>query len=41
VDPRFSKTGDNTYQSPDFDHALNKVEISAQSGAGNVSIHVD
>jgi len=38
IDPRFNKT-DNTYQSPDFDHAVDKVEIIIQSGAGNVSVN--
>ena len=38
VDPRFSKIDSNTYQSPDYDVAANKVEITAHSGAGNVSI---
>ena len=38
VDPRFSRTGDNFYESPDFGRAVDKVEITAQSGAGNVSI---
>jgi hypothetical protein len=38
LDPRFSKIADNTYQSSDFDRAANKVEIIAQSGAGNVSV---
>jgi hypothetical protein len=38
IDPRFSKIADNTYQSSDFDHAVSKVEIIAQSGAGNVSV---
>lgn len=37
VDPRFSKMDANTYQSPDFDGAADKVEITASSGAGNVS----
>jgi hypothetical protein len=40
VDPRFSKTGPNTYQSPDYDGAANQVEINAQSGAGNVSVNI-
>ena len=40
VDPRFSKIDKNTYQSPDFDIAAQKVEITASSGAGNVSISV-
>jgi len=39
VDPRFSKTEDNTYQSSDFDSAANKVEITVNSGAGNVSVN--
>lgn len=38
VDPQFSKTDKNTYQSPGFDGAANKVEITANSGAGNVSV---
>jgi len=39
VDPRFSKTDQNTYQSSDFDSAANKVEITVHSGAGNVSVN--
>ena len=39
VDPRFGKTDSHMYQSPDFDSAANKVEITAQSGAGNVSVN--
>jgi hypothetical protein len=38
VDPQFGKTEANTYQSPDFNHAPNKVEITACSEAGNVSV---
>lgn len=38
VDPRFSKVDRATYQSPDFDVAANKVEITLGSGAGNVSV---
>lgn len=38
IDPGFSKT-DNIYQSPDFDTAVNKVEVTVQSGAGNVSVN--
>jgi hypothetical protein len=38
VDPRFSMTGKNTYQYPDFDGAADKVEIKISSGAGNVSV---
>ncbi|RPJ15864.1 MAG: hypothetical protein EHM33_34480, partial [Chloroflexi bacterium] len=40
IDPRFNKT-DNIYQSPDFDNAVNKVEITVQSGAGNVSVNTN
>ena len=39
VDASFSKIAENTYQSSDFDRAANKVEIIAQSGAGNVSVN--
>ena len=39
VDPRFGKTDNNTYQSSDFDSAANKVEITVNSGAGNVSVN--
>ena len=39
VDPRFSKIDKNTYQSPDFDSAADQVEITVQSGAGNVSVN--
>ncbi len=39
VDARFSKTDKNTYQSANFDTAANKVEITVQSGAGNVSVN--
>jgi hypothetical protein len=38
IDPQFSQINKNTYQSPDFDTAANKVEITAKSGAGNVSV---
>lgn len=38
MDPRFSQMDRNTYQSPDYDGAANKVEITVKSGAGNVSI---
>ena len=41
VDSRFSKLDDNTYQSPDYDGAANKVEITVDSGAGNVSVNGD
>jgi len=39
LDPRFSKIDKNTYQSLDFDSAANRVEITIQSGAGNVSVN--
>jgi len=39
MDPRFSKIDKNTYQSPDFESAANRVEITIQSGAGNVSVN--
>jgi hypothetical protein len=38
VDPQFSKIDKAIYQSSDFDSAANKVEITVQSGAGNVSV---
>lgn len=39
VDSRFNKLDSNTYQSPDYDSATDKVEITANSGAGNVSVN--
>ncbi len=39
VDSRFSKLDGKTYQSPDYDLAADKVEITVNSGAGNVSVH--
>jgi predicted membrane protein len=38
VDPRFSQLDRNTYQSPDYDRAANRVEITVKSGAGNVTV---
>jgi hypothetical protein len=38
VDPRFSKLDATTYQSPDYDGAADRVEITLHSGAGNVSV---
>jgi hypothetical protein len=38
VDPGFGRTDKETYRSPDYDTAQNKVEITAASGAGNVTI---
>jgi len=39
VDSRFSKIDANTYQSPDYDAAADKVQITAKSGAGDVIIN--
>jgi Cell wall-active antibiotics response LiaF, C-terminal len=39
VGSRFSKVDSRTYQSPDYDGAANKIEITANSGAGNVSVN--
>lgn len=39
VDPAFSMIDKNTYQSPDFESAPDRVEITAKSGAGNVTIN--
>jgi hypothetical protein len=41
VDSRFSKIDRNTYKSPDYDGAANKVEITVNSGAGNVSVNTN
>lgn len=38
IDPRFSKIDNYTYQSPDFDSAEDRAEITVKSGAGNVSV---
>jgi hypothetical protein len=38
LDSQFTRIDATTYQSPDYDRARDKVEITAQSGAGNVSI---
>lgn len=38
VDPQFNRVDAHTYQSPDYDSAANKVEITLKSGAGNVSV---
>ena len=39
IDPRFSKTADNIYESSDFDSAANRVDITLNSGAGSVSVN--
>jgi hypothetical protein len=38
VDPRYVQVDDNTYQSPGYDAATGKVEITLDSGAGNVIV---
>jgi hypothetical protein len=38
VDPQFGKIDNNTYQSPGFEGAVDRVEITANSGAGNVTV---
>lgn len=38
IDSQFNKTGENTYQSADYELASNKVAITIHSGAGNVSV---
>ena len=39
MDSAFSKMDSETYQSPDYDGAADKVDITVQSGAGNVSVN--
>lgn len=39
MDPRFSKIDKKTYQSPDYDTAASKAEITLSSGAGNVTVN--
>jgi hypothetical protein len=38
VESAFVKTAPNTYQSPGYDGATDRVEITARTGAGNVTI---
>lgn len=38
MNSRFTKIDDKTYQSPGYDGAVNKVEITANTGAGNVIV---
>jgi hypothetical protein len=38
VDPQFSPIDGDSYQSPGYDSAANKIEITVSSGAGNVSV---
>lgn len=39
IDRRFGNIDKHRYQSPDFDRAADKVEITVQSGAGNVIVN--
>jgi hypothetical protein len=39
VDPRFSRVDKHTYQSPDYDGAADRVEITLKTGAGNASVN--
>ncbi len=39
VDGRFNKIDNKTYQSPDYDTAASKAEITLSSGAGNVTVN--
>jgi hypothetical protein len=39
LDSRLTKIDGNTYQSADYDVAVDKLEISAHSGAGNVTVN--
>ncbi len=41
VDSAFSKIDDHTYQSSDYDSAAYKVEMTLDSGAGNVQVITD
>ena len=36
---RFSKIDGNVYQSPDYDGAANKIEITVNGGARNVEVN--
>ena len=38
VDSRFNQIDKNTYQSPAYDSAMNRIEINAKIGAGNVIV---
>lgn len=39
IDPRFNAIDKTTFQSPEYDNSSRKVEITASSGAGNVTVH--
>jgi hypothetical protein len=38
VDPRFSRIDKTTYQSPGYEHAAERIEVTLNSGAGNVIV---
>jgi hypothetical protein len=38
VDPRFNRVDRNSYESPDYEHAAHRVELTLNTGAGNVSV---
>ena len=40
VDPGFNKINDTTYETPDYQNATDKVEITVGSGAGKVNINI-
>jgi hypothetical protein len=40
IDPRFSPLDKNTYQSPGYDSAAVRIDVTASSGAGNVTVDV-
>lgn len=38
IDPQFTKIDDHIYQSPDYTSAADKIEITVESGAGDVNV---
>ena len=38
MEPRLSKIGAHLYQSADYENAVNKLDITVHSGAGNISV---
>lgn len=38
IDPQFGMIAEHTFQTADYDSAADKIEISAKSGMGNVSV---
>ena len=39
IEPAFRKIDKDTYESGDYEHAATRIEVTARSGAGNVSIN--